>query len=265
MNELDFVMRQRVCIERTRVEYIAYKNEDDLLNGYANFNNNSDIPRGLIGIVFQMPDNSEFWTQNQNEFDHSNSTIFSEEMNRFLDNFRYKIRTTSHSVGDKENAGPYQSNLYLGDKSTIKSFLETQIFINEAYLSLLMKRANILLINKKEQIFFAKKNKDHQERVDSAYELMKSYDKFLDFPSNQSVHDAIVDAKNKKSYKHLDDDQANSLIDLFLINQINDEEKEAHSEFLKNLIHDLATEHPLFIQVRFISTKFDWLFFQIIS
>ena len=172
-------------------------------------------------------------------------------MNSFLNHFSYKIRTTSFSLNgfypEKENAAPYAGNLYIEDKHTIKSFLETQIFVNEAYLSLLMKRDEIQIMNENERKGYENKAKWRQAMVESAYEMMDEYNRTLDFPNNQSAPDTINDI-NQKIINLINEKLLfNNLENLFEIKYVY-ENIDKHAEFIRERISQLGTEHPLFIQ-----------------
>lgn len=258
MEELEFVLRERVVAEKTRVEYIPCSSEEELLNEYAKLNNNSDMSKGLIGIVFpaesflQLPPDLE-WPGD--ESDAKAATIFSDEMNHFLDHFSYKIRTTSYSINgfypEKETAGPYKTNLYLQDDHIIKSFLETQIFVNEAYLSLLLKRNNISLLSERKREDFKMKKSARQGMIDASLERLDLYNETLDFPTNQSMPDSINDLNgSERPIGPLDSNQKRIISELsaFLANSLSWQDKQEHREFFANLIKLLVAEHPLFIQ-----------------
>lgn len=98
MDELDSVMADRVVLYGTQVEYLPFQNENDLLNEYAKLNNNSDVAKGLIGIVFESSDHLST-TYLVNELHDINTTrIYDKRMDYFLNNFAYKIRTASISM-----------------------------------------------------------------------------------------------------------------------------------------------------------------------
>ena len=254
MDELEFVLRERVVSLKTRAEYYGFNNEEELLNEYAKLNNDTDMSKGVIGIVFpQQPTGPASGEQG----DPPNAAnIFSEEMNSFLNQFSYKIRTTSYSISgfypEKESAGPYKSNLYLQDDYIIKNFIETQIFVNEAYLSLLLKRNNISLMSETEKENYARKKQDRQKLIDASLEMLDWYNKTHDDPNSQSMPDSNNDLNGGQRSGGGCPENAQkriiSQLDSLLIDNPFLREGNEHPEFLRNLSKLLAVEHPLFIQ-----------------
>lgn len=252
MDELEFVLRERVVSLKTRVEYFGFDSEEALLNEYAKLNNNSDMSKGLIGIVFPLQRPRPAGEQ---EDPQNAEAIFNEEMNSFLDQFSYKIRTTSFSINgfypEKQSAGPYKSNLYLQDDYTTKSFIETQIFVNEAYLSLLLKRNKISLMSEEERENYARKKEDRQKKIDDSLAILDLINKTLDHPNNQSMPDSINDLNGDRPGPGRRENEEKRIIDLlnaFLADNPFLREGEEHPEMLRHLIELLAVEHPLFIQ-----------------
>ena len=234
MEELEFVLRERVVALKTRVEYRGFDSEEELLNEYAKLNNNSDLSKGLIGVVF--PKLLDRTAREDSDPVSQADTIFSEEMNDFLDDFSYKIRTTSYSINgfypEKETAGPYKTNLYLQDDYTIKSFIETQIFINEAYLSLLLKRNNVSLMSEKEKDFYFREKDYHQAQINDSLAMLDLFNKTLDYPTNQSMPDAINDL-NCADRPPLDREQIISQLNTFVANNPLLQDDNDRREFLQ--------------------------------
>lgn len=251
IDELEAVMCQRICLEKTSVEYIAFDSETDLLNEYAKLSNNtSDMVNGLFGLVFQVPD----YVQAESDVPNERPAI-TPEMDHFLNNFQYKIRTTSFSINgfypEKTNAGPYDSNLYVQSNFTRKSFIETQIFVNEAYLSLLLKRANISTMTDKEAADHARKVIERQEIVKSIFDRMKSFNESFDIPNEQALLDKIENLASLLDEPEPDNGRLLSNPDLVLLNdetKSKDDKMREHAEFIKHILEFLVTDHPLFIQ-----------------